>query len=212
MTGRSLLVAVVSVAIFSPTGAAAQAYVGGENSSGNLVLENKAGNNGSAEVHAYFGASKGAYANALEFLKPTTSSTFCSFINGGQASCLGYTGECSPLLASSTACPPDPNGNAGEISCFCNDPSTAFGIADFGTVSPGASIEIYTALLSDTNVDAKEDKRFFSAFSQNPQASDQLRSYELFPGLYRLDWEDLHLFPQGDFNDYTSYGDAFLRR
>lgn len=201
---KGLLGAVVAVVVLTSGVAAAQAYSGGEDTKGNLVLENKAGNNGSAEVHGYFGSSKGSYANAQEFLSPTTSN-FCSYINGGQASCLGYTGECSSKVSSSTACGADPNGNPGEISCFCQDPSTLFGVADLGTVPPGNTLQIDTALLSDTDVDTKEDKRFFSEFSRNPQGSDQLRSYELFPGLYRLDWEDLHLAPQGDFNDYTSY-------
>lgn len=182
---------------------AAQPFSGGEDPRGDLELRANANNNGTAEVRAYFGASKGAFANALQFLTPTTTN-FCSFINGGQASCLGYTGECSARISPTTACGADPNGSPGEISCFCRDPAVLFGVPELGTIAPGGSTTISTTLLIDRDVDAKHDGQFFSDFSRNPSSSDQLRSYELFAGLYRFDWEDLHSAPNGDFNDYTA--------
>lgn len=187
--------------------ALAQPFSGGENTRGDLEIRANPNNNGTGGVRAYFGASKGAYANALQFLSPS-STNVCSYLNAGQASCLGYTGECSATISPSTACGSDPNGSPSEISCFCRDPSTLFGVPELGTISPGGASTVSTSLLIDRNVDARQDGQFFSSFSSNPNNNDQLRSYQLFPGLFRLDWEDQYSSPSGDFNDYTAYIEA----
>lgn len=206
---KSLMLAVASVFILTGTRVEAQACkpdsVGNENpATGNLRIRTASCYGDTAFV-AHFASAKGAYANAMVFDSPNTSSA-CPTLNSGASSCLFYTGECGS--GGSSTCPQDPNAEPGELSCFCSDPSVLAPYSVFPLVSPGSTVEFATRLLVDTDADGKNESEWYSKWTSNPSSTDQVRSYALHNDLYRWDWEDAYTGGDGDFNDYIALLEA----
>ena len=186
------LAAAAPVVANAQTCTATNAY---EDSDGNLVVEADTCND--VKLRAHFVGSKGAHASAVVFDNPSGLEV-CGIDNGTQ-SCLKYTGDC--WHGYDGGCGQDPNAYSGEVSCYCHSSASM----DLSGLAAGNTEVVKTRLLVDTDP-ATRDTNYerSSAWANNPNNGDFLRSYQVFPENVRLEWEDLMAPPHGDFNDHVA--------
>lgn len=160
------------------------------------------------QINSYFLSARGTYANALRHNTPTIPKN-CAQLNvpgnpgRGEPSCLLYSGECHSTFGGKFACAPEPAAQPNEISCWCK----AQGAERFvigNRIAASTSQTLQMSLLIDKNLDGLHDDTFHTDRTRNPTSSQQARLYQLFPQLYRLEWEDLYLGGAGDYNDFVS--------
>jgi len=83
----------------------------------------------------------------------------------------------------------------GDVSCACQQGLTEV----IGTFPAGTVFR--TAIQVDRDRDGTIDDVFFSDAASNPDAFDHLRTFNIGPGVWRLEWEDIFGGGDRDFND-----------
>jgi hypothetical protein len=152
------------------------------------------------QLRSALSSARGAYANALQFLSPSTGTNACS-VNGSTNNCVAYTGACS-------SCGNDPNAFSGELTCWCQA-SASRPKNQHPDLPAGASIILESQLLVDQNVDGQHiNEPTWSSVKTKNGGSEQQRTYVLHSELLKQDWEDLYQNGNGDFNDYVATIDA----
>lgn len=146
------------------------------------------------EVFLQFVHARAAYRNGLKVLSPTITEQCVVGPTATEPSCAFFTGDCA-------SCPPDPN-YPGVLSCFCRKGDPAWSKSMPVTLVPaGATRQVGLGLVTDRFGSGFIDQRFYADPSLNPLGSDQLRTELVGFRQFLLQWEDLHLSGDGDFND-----------